>query len=162
MDGLFSKSQLWFPEKNCKNLKYVKIRQNALFLFCLAVNNFDFMRKVTKKSKKHENSWNHENIVNVWCQPLQMGMATYPGYQGYPTMGYPYQGPPSGYGPPPQMVTSVCRHKKMKRFSLQSLVQNFWIFHLISRWVLELIHWVWMIHEVQVEMHEIEHHQQVI
>ena len=45
-----------------------------------------------------------------------MGMATYPGYQGYPTMGYPYQGPPSGYGPPPQMVTSVCRHKKNETF----------------------------------------------
>ena len=43
--GLFSCWQLWFHEKNCRFFWW-KIRENVLVLDYLAVDNFDFTRKI--------------------------------------------------------------------------------------------------------------------
>ncbi len=54
--GLFSCWQLWFHEKKCqKNLGW-KTRENVVVLDFLAVDNFDFTRKIAKKKFGMKNS----------------------------------------------------------------------------------------------------------
>ena len=47
--GLFSCWQLWFHEKNCQKKFGWKTRENVGVLDFLAVDNFDFTRKIVKK-----------------------------------------------------------------------------------------------------------------
>ena len=47
--GLFSCWQLWFYEKNCQKKFRWKTRENVVVLDFLAVDNFDFTRKIVKK-----------------------------------------------------------------------------------------------------------------
>ena len=46
---LFSCWQLWFHEKNCRFFWW-KIRENVVVLALLAVDNFDFTKKIVKKN----------------------------------------------------------------------------------------------------------------
>ena len=48
--GLFSCWQLWFHEKNCQKKFGWKTRENVVVLDILAVDNFDFTRKIVTKN----------------------------------------------------------------------------------------------------------------
>ena len=75
--GLFSSWQLWFHEKNYRFFFGWKTRENVLVLDFLAVDNFDFTRKIVKKNWM-EKLWNwifgqkfdFSNSVLAYC-PFQ-------------------------------------------------------------------------------------------
>ena len=58
------KIQLWFPEKIVDFFGW-KTRENVVVLDFLAVDNFDFTRKIVKKKNWVKNSWKYWGFVKI-------------------------------------------------------------------------------------------------